>query len=716
MISDKQHEQCFLQIDKINCASCVKKIESRLDDLDGVIKASVNFANGQAVVDFDKEKISEAKIAKAISELGYPTQPLKLMQEHKDSSFKILIIQTVCSFVFTLPLVLHMVGIPIPLWLQIILATLIQFGGGYPFYYGTWHGLKQLSANMDTLVALGTTAAYGYSLYSAFIPGPQPLYFETSALLISFILLGKVFEMKAKRRASSGMEDLLKLQPQAARILVGKEIKEIPIEQVTRNAIFLVRPGERIPVDGMIIEGKTHVDEAMLTGESLAINKKEGDSIYAGTINQEGLLKGKATKIGSETALGNIVRMVEQAQASKAPIQRVADRVTAIFVPIVLMIALATFLGWAVLEDYPVKGLIHAIAVLVIACPCALGLATPTVIMVASGKAAKEGILIKDAEVLEMAQKIKTLLLDKTGTVTEGALHVLQSTSSHRHLSEDFFNLALGLAMFSDHPASKAIAEYLKKLGASPKEMSQFIAFPGKGVSGRHLGKTHYLGSASFINAMKADITEFEQEWENELGMIVALADEKECLGYFVLADRIRQNAQEAVGQLHQMGVKVYLLTGDRKAIAEKVAKEIGVDGFEAEILPAHKAEYVERLKKIGEITAMVGDGINDAPALAKADIGFAIGAGTDVALESASVILMKSELIDVIKTIVLARITFQKIRQNLFFAFGYNCICIPVAAMGLLNPVIAGIAMALSSVSVVLNSLLLARKPLSSD
>ncbi len=752
------YEQCFLQIDKINCASCVKKIETRLLDLNGVVKASVNFANGQAVIDFDASKIKEEQIAKEISSLGYPAHPLKPMHEHADHSFKTLVIQTVCAFVFTLPLILHMVGIHVPIWWQVILATLVQFGCGYPFYYGTWHGLKRLSANMDTLVALGTTAAYGYSLYSAFTPGPHHLYFETSALLISFILLGKILEMKARRRAGQGMEALMKLQPKTARILIHNQIQEVPIEQISKNAIFLVGPGERIPVDGIVTEGTTHVNEAMLTGESAPVEKHVGDSIFAGTVNQEAMLKGKATNVGAETALGHVVRMVEQAQSSKAPIQRVADRVTAIFVPVVLLIALMTFLGWIAFGVDASKGLINAVAVLIIACPCALGLATPTVIMVATGKAAKEGILIKDAEVLEMAQNIKTILLDKTGTVTEGALNVLQSESN----DEEFFSLALGLASLSDHPASKAIAGYLKKniyraqegfvnldsarqstieargpndeaivktmaeeedrlgkaraspnslnlteRGISPKEMTQFTAFPGKGISGSNQGKIYYLGSPAFLTAMKIDASALTDKG----GIIVALADEKECLGYFILADRIRRGAKEAVKQLHRMGMKVVLLTGDRKVIAERVAKEIGADGFEGEILPEHKAEHVERLKQKGEVTAMVGDGINDAPALAKADIGIAIGAGTDVALESASVILTKSELIDVAKTVVLARMAFKKIRQNLFFAFGYNCLAIPAAALGFLNPVIAGIAMALSSISVVTNSLLLSRQ-----
>lgn len=634
-----------------------------------------------------------------------------LMPGHKDNRLKILLIRTACAFALTLPLILHMFGLPLPLWVEIALATGVQFGAGYPFYYGTWQGLKRFSANMDTLVALGTTAAYGYSLYSAFTAGPHHLYFETSALLISFILLGKVFEMKATRHAAAGMTALMKLQPKTARVLIEKETKEIPIEQISKNAIFLVGPGERVPVDGIVIEGSTHLDEAMLTGESIPVKKGEGDPIFAGTVNQETLIKAKATRVGSETALGHIIRMVERATASKAPIQRVADRVTSVFVPLVLGVALVTFLVWIALGFEPVRGLINAVAVLIIACPCALGLATPTVIMVACGKAAKEGILIKNAAVLETAQNIRTLLLDKTGTVTEGELTLLQSTRSDRKPGEDFFNLALGLAILSDHPASKAIAAHLKKLKVIPKEMDHFTAFPGQGVSGQWHGKSYSLGSVPFLESMKVDIAEFENKWIGEQGMIVALARDRECLGYFLLVDQIRHGTREAIEHLHQMGIKVYLLTGDRKVIGERVAQEIGADRYEAEILPEHKADQIDRLKKKGEITAMVGDGINDAPALAKADIGFAIGAGTDVALESASVILMKSELIDVAKTILLAKITYKKIRQNLFFAFGYNSICIPLAAIGLLSPLIAGIAMALSSLSVVLNSLLLSKQ-----
>lgn len=702
---EEQIEQCVLVIDRINCASCVAKIEKKLSDLDGVTKASVNFASNEATVQFFPDKIKEKQIADAVSQLGYPAHVVKALEERKDNAFLKLSIETAAAFLLSIPLVLHMFGVPLALWIQILFATLVQFGSGYPFYFGTWHGLKQFSTNMDTLVALGTSAAYGYSLYSAFASGPHHLYFETSALLISFILLGKLLEFKAKRKANAGMRALMHLQPKLARIVEGEEIKEVPVEKVLLEAIFIVRPGERVPVDGYVIEGSSHIDEAMLTGESLPVTKRETDHLYAGTINKEGLLKGKATGVGAQTALGHIIRMVEEAQASKAPIQRLADRVTAIFVPIVILLSILTFLAWWALALDPKEGLINAIAVLVIACPCALGLATPTVIMVACGKAAKEGILIKDAEVLENAQNIHSLLLDKTGTVTEGRLSVVEAVFKR---TEDFFPFVLALASSSDHPASVAITSYLQEKKVSSKQVTHFTAFPGKGVSGRFENTTYYLGSPLFLQTMHIDTSSLDAK-SNE--MLTAFGNEKECLGYFLLADQLKPKAKQAVAEFQRMGMKVYLLSGDRIPVAQRVAEEIGADGFEGEVLPEHKAEHVARRKREKEITAMVGDGINDAPALAQADIGFAIGAGTDVALESASVILMRSELHDVAKTVHLAQMTFRKIRQNLFFAFGYNCIGIPIAAIGLLNPIIAGLAMAMSSVCVVMNSLLLARK-----
>jgi Cu+-exporting ATPase len=629
------------------------------------------------------------------------------MQEHcahESEPRTWLHLQTTLSFLCSIPLGLHMFGVSLPLSVQIFLATVVQFVGGYSFYQGAWQGLKTFSANMDTLVALGTTAAYGYSLYSAFSSGPHHLYFETSALLISFILLGKLLESKAAKRANQGMQSLLNLQPKTAHLVTTEAVKEVPIELVQQGDIFLVRPGERIPFDGTIVEGRSSVDEAMLTGESLPVQKQKGDTIFAGTVNQQGLLKVAASQVGEKTTLGHIVRMVAQAQSSKAPIQRVADRVAGIFVPLVLLIALATFLIGAFWVHDAARALINAIAVLVIACPCALGLATPTVIVVATGMAARMGILIKDAAVFEKAQKIKTLLVDKTGTVTENKLEVVA-----RAIEQGFLPLALGLASYSNHPAAKAIAEELKRQNITPAPILEFTDFPGKGVSGKIADQTYYLGSPAFLEEMQIDTSLFS--WKEQGETVVVLSNQTKPLGFFSLSDQLKRDAKPAVDALHQLGIKVFLVTGDRKIVADKISAAIGADGCMAEVLPEQKAKQVESLKKQGEVTAMVGDGINDAPAIAAADIGFAIGAGTDVAIESASVILMHSDLGDVVKTILLAKAAMQKIRQNLFFAFGYNVVLIPMAAIGLLNPLLAGIAMALSSLSVVCNALLLSRQ-----
>ncbi len=633
------------------------------------------------------------------------THPPHLKEENKQFNFQL--VQMIGAFVFSLPLVVHMGGISVSIVWQIVCASIVQFGAGFPFYVGAWRGLRRFSANMDTLVALGTSAAYGFSLYTVITHAAYPLYFETSALLIAFILLGRFLEAKAKRRAHLGMSALLQLQPKMARIKISRteqEYREVPIEEVPLKAVFVVRPGERIPVDGWVLTGSSYVDEAMLTGESVPVLKQEGSSLFAGTVNREGLLEAKATRVGPETALGHMIRLVEQAQNSKAPIQRVADRVTAIFVPCILVSALLTFLGWWLIGANPSEGLINAVAVLVIACPCALGLATPMVIIVACGIGAKLGILIKDAAVLEMAGKIQAVLLDKTGTVTTGKLQVTSSA-----IEEHFLSIVAAMAQHSDHPASQALAQFFSSI--SPPLVSEYVAISGKGVSGTIQGQHYVLGSPAFLRERGIDTSDYVGAWERETGMIVALGDQKSVLGYFILADRVQPGAKDAIQRLHRLGVIVHLLSGDRRVIAEKVARELGIDQVSAEVLPEDKANEVARLKRLGKVAAMVGDGINDAPALAAADIGFAIGSGTDVALESASVILIRSDLHGVIDTIQLARRTFTKIRQNLIFAFGYNILGIPLAAFGFLSPLIAGIAMALSSISVVINALLLQGK-----
>ncbi|HKY99999.1 MAG TPA: heavy metal translocating P-type ATPase [Rhabdochlamydiaceae bacterium] len=707
-----QSKSYSLSIQNMNCASCVNKIESKLKALPGVQAVSVSFAGGQGIVEIDPAKISLREVLRAVTKLGYPTQLLKTKGEEPKFSrlFLLLVARFFVSLLCSLPLIVTMFfAISVPL--QIGLATVVQLFGGWPFYKGTLLGLRNKAANMDTLVALGTSTAYLYSLFVVLLNVPRSIYFETGAVLITFILLGKILEMGAKKRAYQGMKSLLMLQPKLVRVKKGDKIEEIDAGMVSGGDVFLVRPGERIPVDGVVIKGDSHVNEAMLTGESVPVHKAVDLEIFAGTVNLESLLEAKAIRVGTETVLSHIIRTVQQAQASKAPIQRLADKVTSIFVPIVLGVSLLTFFIWWAFGSNPVEGLVNAVAVLVIACPCALGLATPTVIMVACARGAKEGILIKDAAVLEIAQKIKTLLIDKTGTVTEGAISVQEVVISKNGSSESAVQMAGSLAQNSDHPASKAISRHYKEKNIALFQVEEFTAYPGKGVTGKIKGERYYLGSPLFLESARVDSTEFLPVWEKLGSMIVAFGNSARCLGFFVLVDQIKPGSRAVIARLHKKGIECVLISGDRKRVTSEVAASLGFDRYEAEVLPTHKSDVVEAYKKQGRITGMVGDGINDAPALAVADIGFAVGGGTDVALEAASVVLMRPSLEGVFDAIVLAGQTFRKIKQNLIFAFGYNILGIPLAAAGFLHPIIAGAAMALSSISVVLNSLLLQKQ-----
>lgn len=595
----------------------------------------------------------------------------------------------------SLILLLPMAGVKIPLGLQGALATLVQFYCGFPFYLAAWKGLKKFSTNMDTLVALGTTAAYFFSFYTIFSDPSRGVYFETSSVLITVILIGRIMEEKTRQKAESGMRALLSMQPVKGRIQRGAAFVEVAIEEVKVDDLFMVQPGERIPVDGTIVDGQTVVDESMLTGESLVVEKQVGSPVFAGTINRHGGFVAKAAKVGKETALGSIIRYVEQAQKSKAPIQRLADKVSSIFIPFVLLVALLTGIFGEVT---------NAIAVLIIACPCALGLATPIVILVVSSKAAEEGILIKDAAVIEKARKINQILVDKTNTVTEGLMGVEKV-----HIDETYFPIVKTLCEHSEHPASKTLLQFLKEKNVlSLPSMLVFRSVPGRGVSGYFDGRNYLLGSVSFLEEKHTPVFDLQKVLEEESGMLVALGTEKVSIGYFILSDKIKEGTKLAIDSLKQLGIEMILLTGDRKQAAQKVAIALQFDSFEAEVLPEDKAKFVEMGKREGKIVAMVGDGVNDAPALAAADVGFAIASGTDVAMESASVGLMHSHLRDVYKTIVLSKAAYRTMVQNLIFAFGYNILGIPLAALGYLNPMIAGVAMALSSISVVGNALLL--------
>lgn len=609
-----------------------------------------------------------------------------------------LLARMIVAAILSFPLLLHMFGLSLPLPIQAILATIVQFFCGWPFYQGAYSNLKRFSANMDTLVALGTSAAYLFSFYTIFIDPSRGLYFETSSVLITFILIGRYLENRSKKKAQSGMHALLEMQPDRARIQKNGEYVEIDAAEVKVGDLFMVRPGERIPVDGEMVEGDSAVDESMLSGESLPVEKHPGSPLFAGTINQHGTLVAKTTSVGEKTALSRIIHLVESAQETKAPIERLADRISAYFVPAVILIALLTWILWSLIAKDGREGLINGVAVLVIACPCALGLATPIVILVATTLAARKGIFIKNAEAIELAQKIEKILIDKTNTVTEGALHVEKITVEGR-----YYPLLRSLAEHSEHPAAAGILARLKEMEVPAAEkMLAFKAVPGKGVRGFFDERKYFLGSTRFLEENQIPLPSLEEE----SGMIVAFGTDNLSLGYIVLSDQIKEGSLEAVEELKALGIETLLLTGDRRASAKKVADALHFDRFEAEVLPEEKAEVVQKAKKKGVTVAMVGDGVNDAPALAAADVGFAIASGTDVAMESAAVGLMNSHLSGVVDTIHLSKKAYTKMKQNLAFAFGYNILGIPLAAFGFLNPMVAGAAMALSSISVVLNAI----------
>ncbi len=641
------------------------------------------------------------------------------MMTREDRSFLWLKIRTVVALLFALPLLLNMIfewfGLSLPLakGSQFIAATIVQFGAGYSFYVSSFLALCQRRVGMDLLVALGTSAAYFYSVAALFFHFSSFLYFETSAVLIALILLGRWMEQQSKRRANRGMKALLELQPKTARVAKKEGYLDIPIEEVQVKDCIMVRPGEKIPVDAAVLKGKSHVNEAMLTGESKAVLKEKGENVFAGTVNGEGALEIEASRLGKETRLAGIIRLVEEAGRSRPPIQKLADKISALFVPAVLIIALIALLGWGLFMSDWREALVSAIAVLVIACPCALGLATPTVITVACARGAKEGILFKEVAALERARKVEVFVVDKTGTVTEGKMTV-RAVHVARELRA-FLTLAGGLVFYSDHPLSLAIQEYIREKNIAFSGCEDFQAHIGKGVSGTIQGKSYHLGSLSFIRSLGIDLCDKKDMLEKETHTTVIVADDQQYVGHFLLADRLRPKSRQTVEQLHHMGKKIYLLSGDRKAVVASVANELQVDGFFAEVLPEDKARYVRQLQSEGRLVGMVGDGVNDAPALATADVGFALAAGTDIAMESAAIGLMRSSLEQVVKSLKLSQLTYKKIRQNLFFAFVYNFLGVPLAAFGLLNPLIAGAAMALSSISVVLNALTMQKTALSS-
>ncbi|MBU5361573.1 heavy metal translocating P-type ATPase [Enterococcus raffinosus] len=711
----------------MTCANCSARVEKELKATEGVLEANVNLATEKATVQFDGNLTAENLIQR-VEAIGYGAilfdeAHKQKIEEEKAAYLRKMKRDLILSAVLTAPLMIAMIAmllgshaewvyfLHIPL-VQLILVTPVQFGVGQRFYRGAYHALKTKAPNMDVLVAMGTSAAFVLSVYNGFFnPHNSDLYFESSGMIITLILLGKYLEQKAKTKTSDAIKQLMSLQAKTAMIIVAGEEKEVPIEEVQVGDILRVRPGEQIPVDGKILKGQTTIDESMLTGESLPVDKQVDDQVFGGTVNTTGSIQFSATQVGSMTVLSRIIRMVEDAQGEKAPIQQIADKISSIFVPTVLGLALLTLLATGLLTGDWQQAIVHSVSVLVIACPCALGLATPTAIMVGTGLGAKSGILIKGGGALEKIAHLTTIVLDKTGTITEGKPVV----ADFEAFDPQALAYLTSLEQHSEHPLAKAIYHYGKdQVEILP--VDNFESLTGQGVTGVINGQSYFVGSKRGLNERNISFPEDRVlALEGEGKTVMFLTDNKKVLAMISVTDQVKASSKSAIAALHQSGIKVKMLTGDNPQTAQYIGGQVGLQASDivAEVLPEDKAQVVKELQTKGQSVGMVGDGINDAPALALADIGIAMGSGTDIAMETADITLMNSDLLSVEKSIRLSKLTLRKIKQNLFWAFLYNVIGIPFAALGFLNPIIAGGAMAFSSVSVLLNSLSLNQKKL---
>lgn len=703
----------------MHCASCSVLITRALQKSEGVKSANVNYAAGKALVEFDEAKTNDQKLVEVISSKGYQAtigvdrEREKQIREKEISDLRaILIFSAVLSFP-ALVIGMFFMELPYRMLILFLLATPVQFIAGKSFYLGAWSALRNKTASMDTLIAVGTSAAYLFSI-AAMLGFAQEQYFETAAVLITLVLLGKYLEAVAKGRTSDAIRKLMGLAPKTAiAVRNGVEV-EISISDVIVGDVIIVKPGEKIPVDGMVIEGSSAVDESMITGESIPVEKIVNSKVIGGSINKNGSFRFKAEKVGQDTVLSQIVKLVEDAQGSKATIQRFADSISAVFVPVVIFISILSFAIWYfVFGQTFAFALVISVSVLVIACPCALGLATPTAIMVGTGIGAQKGILIKNAEALETMHKINTIVFDKTGTITEGKPKVTDFSILANLDRTDVLSMALAVEKNSEHPLADALVDYSKANGAKVLKLSNFRAIPGHGVEGK-IGRIEvYLGKPGVGDGEIATQLILRLQGEGKTAMV--LRANKRVVAVFGVADTLRQSSVETVKELKKLGIEPWLITGDNRRTAEAIARTAGIERVFAEVLPQDKAGYVKQLQGEGKKVAMVGDGINDAPALAQADIGIAIGSGTDVAMETGSIVLMKSDPLDVVKALKLGRATINKIKQNMFWALIYNILGIPIAAgllypsYGiLLSPIIAGGAMAMSSVSVVASALTL--------
>ncbi len=729
-------EESTIGIEGMTCASCVARVEKALKSLDGISEASINLATEDAVIRYKPGHVSEEAIKNAIEQAGYSlsnVQDTTDRDTQRDKDYSTLKFKLIVSALLTVPITVFEMGLMwdnVPLihslshqtwnYIFFVLTTPVLFWGGSRFFAGFWAATKQFTADMNSLVAIGTSAAYFYSATATFFPavfaaaGETPhVYYDTAAVIITLILLGRLLEARAKGRTSEAIKKLIGLQPKSARVIRNGNEKDIPIAQVQMGDYVIVKPGEKIPVDGIIQTGYSSVDESMITGESIPVEKSAGENVIGGTINNSGSFTYKATKVGKDSVLAQIIKLVQDAQASKAPVQKLVDKVASVFVPIVIIIAIASFVGWYFTGSGDARltvALLNFVAVLIIACPCALGLATPTAIMVGTGKGAEMGILIKNSEALEKAKAIHTVIFDKTGTITIGKPIVTDfKMLDNSDTENNVLQLTASIENKSEHPLADAVVRFAKEKYGDLIEPDTFDSHTGLGVSGTVAGTEIIVGSPAFLASKSIKLGDAENiaaGLQSQGKTVIYSVINGKIAGVIGIADVIKDNSKNAVHQLQQMGLEIIMLTGDNETTAQAIAHEVGIDDFKSEVMPDQKASIVRSYQDNGKIVSMVGDGINDAPALAQADLGIAIGSGTDIAMEASDITLMKGDLQGVVNAIAISRRTFKTIKQNLFWAFIYNTTGIPLAAFGLLNPMFAAFAMAMSSVSVLSNSL----------